>query len=57
MFCCLAKQHHINEDQNNQLRCFENLKNTQKNINTDFKSTESSLASGFSASMFTSQLV
>jgi len=32
-------------------------KNTQQNINMDFKSTESSLASGFSASILTSHLV
>lgn len=50
-------QHHSTEDQNNQLHCFENLKNTQQNINMDFKSTESSLALGFSASILTSHLV
>jgi len=39
---CAAMQHHSTEDQNNQLHRFENLKNTQQNINMDFKSTESS---------------
>jgi len=54
---CAAMQHHSTEDQNNQLHRLENLKNTQQNINMDFKSTESSLASGFSASILTSHLV
>jgi len=50
-------QHRSTEDQNNQLHCFANLKNVQQNINMNFKSTESSLASGFSASILTSHLV